>query len=385
MAITLATSVATNGALFRSIMVPIHLQVANTYEELRAQLASALPATAKALLVTGRISGTLLGQQLALALGFQAPLLVTDNRLASAEAVAAEAERVGAEVLIGVGGGKVIDVCKYGAHLLNRPFFCVATQIAHDGIASPVAVLRVDGHECGQSLGARMPSGVFVPLFVITKAPPATILAGIGDLLANLSAIADWRLAQVARKEKGDDYAMMVSGTAARAIYAELAGSHFAQLRSEPAFLVTLTEALILSGLAMEIAGSSRPCSGAEHMISHALDELLGGVVSHGLQVGFGSVVTAALRASEREFGSLRALCRRLGIPTCPSDLGLSWDAFQRVMLHAPRTRPNRYTILDQIPMESVFLRALYEVLEGEKERPWTSPDSGLNTRESSS
>jgi glycerol-1-phosphate dehydrogenase [NAD(P)+] len=383
MAITLATPVPTNNALFRSITVPIHLQVARSFEELRAQLASALPT--KAFLVTGRTSGTLLGQQLGLALGFPPPMLVTDNRLASAEAVAAEAERAGAELLIGVGGGKVIDVCKYGAHLINRPFFCVATQIAHDGIASPVAVLRVDGHGCAQSLGARMPSGVFVPLFVITTAPPTTILSGIGDLLANLSAIADWRLAQGARKERGDDYAMMVAGTAARAIHGELAASDSAQRRSDPAFLVALTEALILSGLAMEIAGSSRPCSGAEHMISHALDELLGGIVSHGLQVGFGSVVTAALRATDPEFGNLRALYRAVGIPTRPSDLNLSWEVFQRVVQHAPRTRPSRYTILSEIPMEPAFLRALYEVLEGEEKRPWTSPDSGSSHHESSS
>jgi glycerol-1-phosphate dehydrogenase [NAD(P)+] len=367
------TAAADDGAL-RWIAVPSHLRVAATPQELHRQLAAALPGGA--LLVTGRTSGTLVGDAVAAALGSGAPLVVADNRVESAERLAADAQRAGGRPLVAVGGGKVIDVCKYAAHLVSRPFYCVPTQISHDGIGSPVAVLRVDGRGCPQSLGARMPGGIFVPLFAVATAPRASILSGIGDLLANLNAIADWRLAQAAGKDRSDDYAAMVSRAAARMVHAELAAAPAGGGWLTSEFLVRLTEALVLSGVAMEIAGSSRPCSGSEHMISHAMDELLGGVASHGLQVALGTVVASALRASDEEFKRLRELYRRLGLPVRPSDLGLSLDDFRRVMLHAPRTRPGRYTILDEMPLDAAFLRALHAALESGEDRTWTFPDS---------
>lgn len=351
-------------AFFRWINVPTRLRIAETFEELQRQVGDGLPA--KAMFVTGRNSGALLGYQLAASLGMNDPMVISDNTMENVEKLAAEAARTEARMLVGIGGGKVVDVCKYAAHLLKLPFYSIPTQISHDGIGSPVAVLRVKAQEGHRSLGASMPNGIFVPLFTVVKAPMQSILSGIGDLLSNLSAIEDWRLAQSAGKDKSDDYAMMISRTAGRMMYFELLSNLPNRNWIEPAFVTNLTEGLVLSGIAMEIAASSRPCSGAEHMISHAMDELFGGILPHGLQVGFGTVVALFLRDHMDELEKIRKLYRAIGIPTRPSDLRLSFEQFSRVMIHARHTRPNRYTILDQIPLEATFLRKLYGFLESE-------------------
>jgi glycerol-1-phosphate dehydrogenase [NAD(P)+] len=358
---SVSETVRENG-FFRSISVPTRLRIAATFGELQEQVAAGLPK--RAFFVTGRRSGALLGCELAASVGTKNPLVITDNTIKNAERVVSEATRYSANILVGVGGGKVVDVCKYAAHLMKLPFYSIPTQISHDGIGSPVAVLRVKARECHRSLGASMPNGIFVPLFTVIKAPMQSILSGIGDLLSNLSAIDDWRLAQRAGRDKSDDYAMMVSRTASRMMYFELLSHLPKHDWVEPGFVINLTEGLVLSGIAMEIAGSSRPCSGSEHMISHAMEELFGGIAPHGLQVGFGTVVALFLQQSLGELERIKNLFRAIGIPTRPSDLGLSFDQFARIMSHAKHTRPNRYTILDETALDPAFLRKLYGVLE---------------------
>lgn len=354
------------GTFFRRISVPLRLRIAETIGALESQVAESLPE--RSLFVTGLKSGELLGHRLAASLGGEEPLVVTNNTMDDVEKVVAVAAQCRALMIVGIGGGRVIDVCKYAAHLRRLPFYCIPTQISHDGIGSPVAVLRVKAKERPQSLGASMPSGIFVPLFTVVNAPKQSILSGIGDLISNLSAIEDWKLAENDGKEKSDDYGMMISRVAARMIYVELLSNLINRGWTEPRFVANLTEGLVLSGIAMEIAGSSRPCSGSEHMISHSIDELFGGITSHGLQVGFGTVVAFFLHDRLEEMEQIRRLYQAIGIPVRPSDLGLSFEQFSRVMTHARHTRPNRYTILDQTPLDVGFLGELYGILECEQD-----------------
>jgi len=158
------------------------------------------------------------------------------------------------DALVGIGGGRTIDLAKYAASLSGLPMVAVATSLAHDGIASPVASLEDHGRK--GSYGVQMPIAVMVDLDYVRRSDPALRRGGVGDVVSNLSAIADWRLAERVRAEVVDGVAVTFARTAATSIV------HREDGIDDDAFLIALAEALVLSGLAMATAGSSRPCSG---------------------------------------------------------------------------------------------------------------------------
>src|SRR4051795_5598993 len=155
--------------------------------------------------------------------------------------------------VVGIGGGRTLDVAKYVASLTGLPMVAVATNLSHDGIASPVASLEHEGRK--GSYGVHIPLAVFVDLDYVDKAPRRMGRSGIGDVASNLSALADWRLAADERGEQIDGLAAAMARAAADAVF------YRPDTIESADFLTTLAEALVLSGLAMAVAGSSRPCS----------------------------------------------------------------------------------------------------------------------------
>jgi glycerol-1-phosphate dehydrogenase [NAD(P)+] len=248
------------------------------------------------------------------------------------------------EAVAGIGGGKTIDVTKFAAHMAGVPMVAVATNLAHDGIASPVSSLE---HESGKgSYGVVPPVAVVVDLDRVRSGPPRLVRAGIGDVVNNLSAIADWELAAADRGEPVDGLAVTLARTAAQAVL------HQPGTVRDDEFLTVLAESLILSGIAMTVAGSSRPCSGGDHEILHAIDQLFPGTGNHGELAGVGALFCTYLRGDER-LGSLMSAClARHELPRTPADLGLSHGEFTKAVLHAPATRPGRYTILERLALD---------------------------------
>src|ERR1700733_381601 len=166
--------------------------------------------------------------------------------------------RAGAyEAVAGIGGGRTIDVTKFAAHMAGIPMVAVATNLSHDGIASPVSSLE---HESGKSsYGVVPPVAVLVDLDRVRSGPPRLVRAGIGDVVNNLSAVADWELAAADRGEPVDGLAVTLARTAAQAVLHQPGGIE------DDEFLTVLAESLVLSGMAMSVAGSSRPRSGGDH------------------------------------------------------------------------------------------------------------------------
>lgn len=158
------------------------------------------------------------------------------------------------DTIVGLGGGRVIDVTKYAAARLGLPMVAVATNLAHDGICSPVSTLDNDAGR--GSYGVPGPIGIVVDLDLVRDAPSAFVRAGIGEALSNLSALADWELSHDVTGEPVDGLAAAMARTAAEAVL------HQPGSIEDPAFLAVLAEALVLSGLAMSVAGNSRPSSG---------------------------------------------------------------------------------------------------------------------------
>ncbi|HEX2102073.1 MAG TPA: iron-containing alcohol dehydrogenase [Solirubrobacteraceae bacterium] len=260
------------------------------------------------------------------------------GRLDQAAAAAATIIEEGVTVAVAVGGGRAIDPLKLAAARTGVDFVSVPTTISNDGISSPVASL-VDRDGARTSRAARMPCGTVVDMEAIGSAPPATLRAGAGDLISNLIACLDWRLADRQGLDHYDAYSAMIAESAARPIL------EIADLGS-PAAREVLAQGLLMSGLAMAAAGTSRPCSGPEHLVSHALDAQLGPRAAlHGEQVALGCLVASAAHESPL-LETLRRVFARLGLPTRAEDLGLMPAEVAAAVRAAPGMRPGRWTIL---------------------------------------
>jgi len=142
--------------------------------------------------------------------------IINDNLLDSSFELALFVINNDYNVIVELGGGKVLDVSKYAAFISKKEFISIPTAIAHDGIASLIAVLKCENSV--KSLGCRVPSGIIIDLKIISHAPINLIKAGIGDTLSNLIAIKDWKLANKKGKEKINDFALLLSETAVNAV-----------------------------------------------------------------------------------------------------------------------------------------------------------------------
>ena len=283
------------------------------------------------------------------ALGSPALHSVNGGTVQSARRLADALREGNYDAVVSIGGGRTIDVGKYAASMRGLPMVAVATSLTHDGLASPVASLEHRGHK--GSYGVQMPIGVVVDLDYVRECPPRHLRSGVGDALSNLNAVADWELAGRERGERVDGVAAALARSAGEAIL-----NQSAEISSER-FLTTLAEALVLGGLAMAAAGTSRPCSGACHEIAHAVDALYAGKGTHGEQVAVGALFACWLR-EDPLVEALDACLRRHSLPRLPGDLGLDEDQFAAVVQHAPSTRPERYTILEHLDMSPSEIRS---------------------------
>ena len=268
---------------------------------------------------------------------------IPDGGYDSAVALGRQLRAGSYEAVAGIGGGKTIDVTKLAAHVAGIPMVAVATSLAHDGIASPVSTLT---HESGSgSYGVVPPVAVVVDLDRVRQAPGALSTAGIGDAVSNLSAVADWELSAADTGERVDGLAVAMARSAAHAVLHEPGPT------TSDEFLTVLAEALILSGMAMAVAGSSRPASGGDHEIMHAINQLYPGTASHGELAGLGALFCTYLRGNAEQFAAISSCLERHGLPRLPAEVGLSAEQFAAAVGHAPATRPGRYTILERLDM----------------------------------
>jgi glycerol-1-phosphate dehydrogenase [NAD(P)+] len=253
------------------------------------------------------------------------------------------------DALVGIGGGGTLDVAKHAASLVGLPMVAVATSLSHDGIASPVSSLSHEGRKA--SYGVQMPVAVLVDLDYVRTSPARMRRSGVGDALSNLTAVEDWRLAERERGEPVDGLSAALAHTGAEAVLHADGGV------DDDEFLIVLAEALVLSGLAMATAGSSRPCSGADHEIVHAIDHLFPDTGLHGELAGVGARFAAFLHGDERLAAELDTCLTRHGLPRSHRDLGLSDDQFIQAVAYAPSTRPGRFTILEHLDLDEEAIR----------------------------
>ena len=249
-----------------------------------------------------------------------------------------EGRRAKPSALVGVGGGSVIDVAKLAAYRLKVPFVSVPTNAAHDGITSPRASIKEDKGNASKE--ANTPWAIVADTAVISQAPYRMLAAGCADAISNSTAVLDWRLAHRLRGEEYSSFAATLAESASELI-----------MKSAPVIRPGLEESawivvksLIVSGVSMSVAGSSRPASGSEHMFSHTLDQLAPGVAYHGEQVGIGSIMMMYLHGGD--WRGLRDALSQLGAPTTAKGLGISKEVIVEALVRAHQNKPDRYTIL---------------------------------------
>ncbi|MBP2146039.1 glycerol-1-phosphate dehydrogenase [NAD(P)+] [Methanofollis sp. W23] len=309
------------------------------------------------LLITGERTQEIAGNRIAALLEDRCEVTTFLVRTGSLDEIA-EAEKcgAGADFVIGAGGGRVIDTAKIVSYNLDRQFISVPTAGAHDGIASARA--SVPTAEGSVSLDAHPPIAVVADTAIIAAAPPRLLAAGCADIISNYTAILDWELAHRLRGDAVSEYAMALSKMTAEIV---VKNTGVIGARTEESAWIVM-KALVSSGVAMSIAGSSRPASGGEHKFSHALDRLAPGRALHGEQCGVGAIMTMYLHGGDWRW--IRDSLKRLGAPTTPAELGIDDETAVEALLAARSIRPERFTILDMgLSRESAgrLVRMLYE------------------------
>ena len=244
----------------------------------------------------------------------------------------------GSEFVLAVGGGSKIDVSKVACNELNIPFISIPTSAAHDGIASNRASLKSETGS--KSVSSASPMGIIADTEVIAKAPYRLLASGCADVISNLTALEDWDFARRLQNVQFSRSAYSLSMYAAESI---IDNAELIKPNLEESVWIAI-KPIIISGISMSIAGSSRPTSGAEHMFSHMLDLMHPGRALHGEQCGVGSIMTMYLHGGNWE--QIRDALKMIGAPTTAKELGVSAEDTIYALSHAHEIRSDRFTIL---------------------------------------
>ena len=243
------------------------------------------------------------------------------------------------QAVIGMGGGKVIDAAKYIGYILRIPFISIPTSSSSDGFSSSSASLTVDGHR--KSVPAKMAYGILVDTDVIKSAPVRFLYSGVGDMVAKISSTYDWQHEEDLGYGEVNDFAFMIAKKAVNSFVR----TPFESIE-EDLFLKELLDSLAMSGVANEIAGSSAPTSGSEHMISHALDSFLERPQLHGVQVGIGTYIMCKI--TDHRWQRVDNIFTKTGFWDYCATLDLKAEDYSKAIDMAPSMKPHRHTYLHE-------------------------------------
>ena len=269
-----------------------------------------------------------------------AHLIVTSSTMWDVRAVEEKIQKLKPQVVLGIGGGTKIDVAKLSSARRGIPFISIPTTASHDGIASPVA--SVKGLSKPYSVVAQSPMAIVADTSVIIQSDYGFTASGCGDTVAKFTSVRDWELAHKAKNEYYGEYAASLALMSATLV---TKNADVIKPGMEEGLRVVL-EALISCGVAMSIAGSSRPCSGSEHLFSHALDLVVPNKAMHGEQCGVGTIMMAYLY--RMDWKGIKTTLQKAGAPTTAEELGVEPESVVEALVRACTIRPERYTILKE-------------------------------------
>lgn len=275
------------------------------------------------------------------------------------------------DMLLAVGSGTLNDVTKYVSARTGIPYVIAATAPSMDGYASTVAPTILDGFKT--TLPAVYPAAIVADVDILKDAPMPMLTAGFGDIIGKFTSLADWRLSH---QLNGEYYCPEVAGVIEAAVETCAANAQ-ALAQREPQAIQAVTEALILSGLAMGMVGVSRPASGAEHQMAHywEMDALRRGEEHplHGNAVGVGTVLAASLYEMAAEYlpqgfaapdkGQILACLQAAGSCADPKELGIRRELCLESLLHAMELR-DRFTVQKLLEQKGQLISCAQELVE---------------------
>jgi glycerol-1-phosphate dehydrogenase [NAD(P)+] len=267
-----------------------------------------------------------------------------------------EIEELKPDIILGIGGGKSVDVGKMIAYNIRKSFISIPTSASHDGISSPFVSLK--GSNKPHSIKVNTPIGILADIKLISEAPPRLLSSGCGDLIGKLTAVKDWELA----RDDNNEYFGAYSAYLAK-LSADIIMNKSKELLLNEYGVRTIIEALISAGVAAGIAGSSRPCSGSEHLFSHALEYITDGNCGlHGERVGLGTIIMSKLYGMD--FERIIAVLENVKAPVKANQINLTEKDVVQSLLIAQDLRPERYTILSKTKLDK---KSAYELAKSAK------------------
>ena len=327
------------------MQLPREVIVGNMVVERVAEVSRRLGFTQSALIVAGSKTYDIAGKTVRSLLEDEGvkvdTFLAESSTIKDVQAVEEKIKTLKPQVVFGVGGGTKIDVAKLSSAYQEIPFISVPTTASHDGIASPLS--SVKGFEKPYSLMAQAPIAIIADTNIIMQAPWRYVMSGCGDVIAKFTSVKDWRLAHEEKREYYGDYAASLALMSAKLVMQD---AELIKSREEEGLRVLL-EALISCGVSMSIAGSSRPCSGSEHLFSHALDMIKPNHAMHGEKCGVGTIMMAYLHKAD--WKRIKKTLGMLGAPTNAEELGVEKDDVIKALEMSSTIRPERYTILNKL------------------------------------
>lgn len=244
-------------------------------------------------------------------------------------------------LIVAFGGGSVLDLVKYSASQLDMPYINVPSALSNDAVYSCVARLTKNGKK--YSFGVQPPIGIVVDIDIINKSPEILLYAGVADIVSNLSAIQDWLLAHNEIGEPINELSYMLAKEAALPLlrYSKK------DLHSD-GLIFDLVNGIVTSGLAMIVSGNTRGTSGAEHLISHAIDEYFPEKSTiHGIQVGWAQGIIA--KRYRKDPFKVNVFYECIGLDNVYEKM-VPWkeEDFDMLIPYAMKIR-NRYTVFNSI------------------------------------
>ncbi|GEP65858.1 glycerol-1-phosphate dehydrogenase [NAD(P)+] [Clostridium beijerinckii] len=266
------------------------------------------------------------------------------------------------ELIVAVGSGSINDICRIISAKTHIPYVIMGTAPSMDGYASTVSPLIIDGAKV--TYPGTNPYAIIADSNIMKDAPFEMICAGFGDILGKYTALSDWRLSNTIHNEYFCDTTEKLVRNAMYKCFENIEGA----VKRDVKAIEYISEALILSGIAMTLSGNSRPASGAEHHLSHywEIDKLSRRLEHplHGNSVGVGTVISAWVYKKlniEERFGIetpvpeiIINLLNSIGAKSNPKALGIEKELFHRSVIHALEIRP-RYTILQYAKTENML------------------------------
>jgi glycerol-1-phosphate dehydrogenase [NAD(P)+] len=330
------------------MQLPREVIVGNGAIERVAEISRRLGFTESALIIAGSKTYDIAGKKVKGLLEREQEMKVDTFLVetATAEDVNTVVDKIGTlkpQIVFGVGGGTKIDVAKCSSAQQEIPFISVPTTASHDGIASPFSSIKGFGKP--YSVVAQAPLAIIADTNIITQSPWRFTISGCGDVIAKFTSVRDWQLAHEEKDEYYGGYAASLALMSAKHVMQNVESM---QKENEEGLRV-LMEALISCGVSMSIAGSSRPCSGAEHLFSHALDKIKPNRALHGEQCGVGTIMMAYLHGAN--WKRTREVLKKLGAPTNAQELGFEKNDILQALEMAASMRPERYTILNKLQL----------------------------------